>query len=409
MFYWGASSSAHQTEGGNDNDWTVWEKANAARLAKEAKQHPPAGGWPEYILTPPTGGTSPLETENYVSGRAAGHYEKFREDFELAASLAHNAHRFSIEWSRIEPVEGQWDEAALAHYHEVLRAMRGAGLEPFLSLWHWTLPKWLADKGGVRARKFLYYFERYVEVIARRFGDDVQTWITLNEPEVYALNAYGRGIWPPEKHGILSLYRTLGRLIRAHRSAYRVIKKISPGAQIGTSLNWCYFESAGGLINDLLEKIVNRVWNEYVLRQLYAIDFIGLNYYFHSRIKYGFNKNENRLTSDMGWEIYPDGLYHLLHRLHKYHLPIYVTENGLADLRDRIRGEFITNHVAAVNLAREEGVDVRGYFYWALTDNFEWDKGFWPRFGLIEVDYKTMKRKVRPSALTYKELIQKSR
>jgi beta-glucosidase len=138
-----------------------------------------------------------------------------------------------------------------------------------------------------------------------------------------------------------------------------------------------------------------------------SLDFIGCNYYFHSRIDHGFNKNRNVSISDLGWEIYPEGLYRVLMGLKKYGLPIYVTENGIADARDAKRESFIVEHLAWMRKAMDEGVDVRGYFHWSLLDNFEWDKGFWPRFGLVEIDYATFERKIRPSAFAYKKIIER--
>jgi beta-glucosidase len=168
-----------------------------------------------------------------------------------------------------------------------------------------------------------------------------------------------------------------------------------------------WFEAAGGFVNDMLVRFADRIRNFYFLDGIRdATDFIGFNYYFHNRVDWGFNKNRNESVSDMGWEIYPEGIYHVLKKLKKYNLPIYITENGLADARDAQRTKFITDHLAWVRRAIDEDVDVRGYFHWSLLDNFEWDKGFWPRFGLIEIDYKSLERKIRPSAFAYKEIIQ---
>jgi beta-glucosidase len=387
-FYFGAATSSHQVEGSTTNDWSVWEKANAERLSKAS-----GNKWP---------------AENYISGKACDHYHRFLEDFDTAKSLGHNAHRFSIEWSRIEPEKGKFDEREIAHYREVLKALRDRNIEPFVTVWHWTLPLWLAQEGGLLAKKFPEYFARYAETLASEFKE-VNFWITVNEPEVVTWNGYGRGIWPPQYRSKFMVRKAMRALILAHKESYVRIKKIAPHSQVGATMHMDWFESAGGWINNLLAFFADRFVNFYFLHGVLSrIDFIGFNYYFHNRIDYGFNKNRNQEVSDMGWEIYPEGIYRVLQRLKKYDLPIYITENGLADAADSRRASFITRHLEWVEKAITEGVDVRGYFHWSLLDNFEWDKGFWPRFGLIEVDYRTLERKIRPSAFVYKKIIEES-
>src|SRR3989338_9923295 len=186
-FFWGAATSSHQVEGNNHNDWSVWEKENAERLSqKSGGKYPP---------------------ENFISGGACDHYNRYKEDFDIAKSLGHNAHRFSIEWSRVEPEEGKFNEKELEHYRDVVQALRERDMEPFVTLWHWTLPLWLRDKGGVLAEYFPARFSRYVERVCHHIGKDVQFWITVNEPEIYALNSYVRGKWPPQKKWPISFFR----------------------------------------------------------------------------------------------------------------------------------------------------------------------------------------------------------
>jgi len=405
QFYWGAATSSHQIEGGNRNDWTEWERRNAHRLAQSAKRHPPKGGWPEFILQ---SHPSPLEPENYISGGAVDHYNRFREDFDLAKSLGHNAHRFSLEWSRIEPEEGRFNGSEIAHYRAVIAALRERGLEPFVTLWHWTVPCWFSRKGGFAKRRNLKYFERFAERVAAELPG-VKFWLTLNEPEIYTLNGYGKGIWPPEKRNALAAFLTLRNLARAHRLAYRAIKEKNPAAQVGIAKNNVYFEAyRQEWWNAIVKRCMDWCWNFYFLNLIAGTqDFIGLNYYFHNRIRGKTNQNENRKTNDMGWELYPEGIYYVLLDLRRYRLPIYITENGLADARDANRAWFMQETLAQIRRAISEDADVRGYFHWSLLDNFEWDKGFWPRFGLVEIDYRTLERKPRPSAWRYKELIEK--
>jgi beta-glucosidase len=398
-FLFGAATASHQVEGNTHNDWTTWE----FRMAEEFARRAAAKKWADYILN---GFPNPLQKENYISGRACDYYHRFQEDFDIAKSLGHTAHRFSIEWSRIEPEEGKFDEHELAHYQEVIAALRERGLEPFVTLWHYTLPVWLAKKSGIMNKRFPEYFARYAVRVAQAFSG-VSFWITANEPEIVALHSYYKGTRPPGKRGIFSLWRSMENMIRAHRAAYRSIKEIFPRARIGAAMHLSWFESAGGPMNDLLKYVMDHFANFYFLERTIAwSDFIGMNHYFHNRIDHGLNKNENKETTDFGWEIYPESMYQILKQLKKYRLPIYITENGLADARDVWRSSFIARYLEQVRRAMDEGVDVRGYFYWSLLDNFEWDSGFWPRFGLVEVDYHTLKRKIRPSALVYKKIIE---
>lgn len=374
-FYFGAATSAHQVEGGNRNDWTEWEKEDAKRLAEEAALRQAQGApWADHILK---NYPNPLQPENYISGKAADHYNRYEEDFDIAKKLGHNAHRFSVEWSRIEPEEGKFNQKEIEHYRKVIQALRERGLEPFVTLWHWTNPVWIRDIGGWENPGAVEYFTRYAEKITRSL-ESVRYWITINEPEVYSLNSYLLGVRPPQKISIFKYLRVVKNLTRAHQKAYEAIH--SSSVKAGITQHNVYFD---------------RFLHEIKDHQ----DFIGVNYY-----QYRGGRGRNR-KSDMGWSIYSEGIYHVLKSLKKYNKPIYVTENGLADARDTHRGEFIREHVDWIKKAAEENVDVRGYFYWSLLDNFEWDKGFWPRFGLVEVDYKTMARKIRPSALVYRDII----
>ncbi len=409
-FFWGAATSAHQVEGGNVNDWSEWEKSEARmkdlKLAigdENFKKKFPAHLFEKW----PT----PADLENYVSGEACGHYDRFEEDFDIAASLGHNAHRFSVEWSRIEPEEGKFNEKEIAHYRKALKALKERNLEPFATLWHWPIPLWLRARGGWQNPKTADCFRRYAEKIVSEFKSDVKFWITLNEPEIYALNSFLKGVWPPRKKSPVSYLKVTANLIRAHRLAHETIKKIRPEARVGIAKNNIYFEAAGNkIVNRLLKRIIDWWWNFYFLDKIKNhSDFIGLNHYFHNRINYGFNRNENQKVSDIGWELYPEAIYHCLVALKKYGKPVYVTESGLADARDENREWFIKESLKNVYGAIRDGADVRGYFYWSLLDNFEWDKGFWPRFGLVDVDYKTLEREIRPSAKFYAKICRENK
>jgi beta-glucosidase len=406
-FLWGAATSAHQIEGANRNNWSVWEKKNAKRLANEAKIKLakcktgkaclPSDRFPEMF-----------DPKNYISGRACDHYNRYEEDFDIAKSLGLNAFRISIEWSRIEPAEGKFDEREIEHYRKVLEAIRARGMEPFVTLWHWTLPLWLAEKGGVASEKFPKYFERYAERIAKEFSDSTTFWLTLNEPTAVIGASYSAGVWPPQKKNPLAALGVYKNLSCAHNLAYAIIRKTSKRAKVGfvNILNFLDPYNKNSLLDKLSVKIGNYFSNKKFLNLTKkSNDFLAVDYYFHHRVKFPFaKKNENKEVSDLGWEIYPEGIYHILKDLGRYNLPIYITENGLADADDKKRAKFIKDHLRWTHKAVSEGADVRGYFHWSLLDNFEWDKGFWPRFGLVEVDYETLERKIRPSAWEYAKI-----
>jgi beta-glucosidase len=404
-FLWGAATSSHQVEGGNFNDWSEWEKASSKSKVQSSKLRNRS----DYILK---NYPNSLQEENYISGRACDHYNRYEEDFDIAKSLNHNAHRLSIEWSRIEPEEGVFNEKEIEHYRNILLALRKRNIEPFVTLWHWTQPIWFAKKGGFENKNAPFYFARYAEKAVSELGDSAKFWITINEPWVVAGHSYLKGMWPPQKKSPRATFRVLRNLIKSHNVAYGKIKNIKPESKIGIAYHMRRFEAYKNKpFNNLLRRLVNYIMNRWFLEKVgEKQDFIGLNYYGRNRFDFNISRplkiinNENKIITDMGWEIYPEGVYHILKDLKKYNLPVYITENGLADAEDKHRTDFIRDHLHYVHKAIQDGVDVRGYFYWSLLDNFEWDKGFWPRFGLVEVNYKTMERKIRNSAIKYAEI-----
>ncbi len=385
-FLWGAATSSHQVEGHNYNDWTLWEESSLRHNELRGNGH-----IEKYGL------------KNFLSRTAANHFHLYKEDYELAKELGHNATRLSIEWSRIEPEEGVFNEAALAYYRTVIAHLTTLGITPLVTLYHWTVPVWFSNQGGWLNPASPGQFARFAAHIVTALKDDVTFWITLNEPEIYATNSYLNGIWPPQRRSYIAFWRVFHRLIAAHRQAFSAIKNIQPDAQVGIAKNNIYFEAAGkNPFNRLFKKIYDYAWNFYFLDRIRTYqDFIGLNYYFHNRIDWGFIRNENKALSDLGWELHPEGIYHVLTDLQRYRRPIYITENGLADATDSQRAWFIKEILRHVHRSIEEGVDVRGYLHWSLIDNFEWDKGFFPRFGLVAVDYATYKRTPRSSAHIY--------
>lgn len=405
-FLWGAATSAHQVEGNNRDDWTEWEKENAERLAREAKNR--WQSWQQEKFP------EMFRPENYLSGRACDFYNRFEGDLDLAESLNNNAFRFSLEWSRIEPESGNFDRHEINYYRQLIWACRERNLEPFVTLWHWTLPVWFAKIGGFENNQADFYFSRFVKRIVEELGTQVKFWITLNEPEVYVGASYLVGRWPPQKNSVVSGIKVFRNLIKSHRAAFKVIHRTAGNFLVGIAKNLNFYEPfSANLLDKLAVKVNNYLRNDWFLNGIKDCqDFIGLNYYFHDRVKFSFNqknqsgifvenKNENKAVSDLGWEIYPEGIYYVLKSLKKYNKPIFITENGLADAKDEKRTDFIREHLTWVYKAIQEGADVRGYFYWSLLDNFEWDNGFWPRFGLFEVNYQTLERRRRPSADYY--------
>lgn len=399
-FLWGSATSAHQVEGGTKNNWTVWENENAQRLASEAKakwQTWQQEKFPEMF-----------QEENYISGKACDHYNLFEKDFDIAKELGHNVHRFSIEWSRIEPEEGKFDENEIEHYRKVITALRERGIEPFVTLWHWTNPLWLEKEGGIASELFVPYFSRYVDKVSQALGNEAKFWVTLNEPTSLLAAGYVKGNWPPQKRNpfaALSIYKILSD---AHKEAYGILHKNCQNIQVGFADMLWYFEPANknSILDKLVVKIADYFTNGKFLKMTEGYnDFLTAQYYFYRKFAFpGITKNSFENVTDMGWDIHAEGMYHVIMHLKKYNLPIYITENGLADADDEIRTKFINDHLSWTHKAIADGADVRGYFYWSLLDNFEWDKGFWPRFGLVEVDFKSQERKIRPSALEYAKI-----
>lgn len=400
-FLWGASTSSHQVEGDNVwNDW--WESEQSGKLP-------------------------------YRSGQACRHYELFERDFDLARSLGQNAHRLSIEWSRIEPSEGAWNEEAIAHYAKVIEALRARNLEPIVTLHHFTNPAWFSRRGGWARRDGARLFGQYVARVVETLGPRVKYWLTINEPTVYVVQGYVLGEWPPfAKSAWGTASRVFVNLARAHRAAYREIHRIRPDAMVGFAHSGQLIVAcnparmpdrlAAGLRDLLLNHAFFSLIGTRRGGRSPALDFIGLNYYYRTIVQSagsGLQRllgrtceaphHERGPMSDIGWEIHPAGLTSMLQKYAQYGLPILVTENGIATEDERLRRDYIRWHLRSLAAAVEGGVNVFGYCYWSLIDNFEWALGTRPRFGLVAVDYDTQQRVPRPGAAFFAEVCRTNR
>lgn len=391
-FFWGAATASYQVEGGIDNnDW-----AEAARQGKVP-----------------------------VCGAACDHYHRYIQDFDLAKSLGHNAHRFSIEWARIEPQEGVFDDNAIDHYKQVLLALKDRNILPIVTLWHFTVPIWFAESGGFARRDADQVFARYAKYVAEKIGHLCEHVSTMNEPNVWATHSDLYGAWPPfkrakvlwkpigkedgtsEKTGAVASNRNLieyfkveMNLIKAHMAAYSAIKEKAPHVQVSVVKHVRVFKGKN-IFYKLPAAIGQYFQTDRFMRAVRNhVDEIGLNYY---RVTI-FGERRTWRRTDMDWVFAPEFTYDALMILARYKKPIFVSEAGIADADDSDRAEYIQKQVEATWRAIQDGADVRGHLYWSFMDNYEWALGFEKRFGLIEINYDTMERKVRPSAYVYKKI-----
>lgn len=404
-FLWGASTSSHQIEGGNTNNWSEWEKETAEERAKRVEGYPWCNipGHLKDIATDP---------RSRVSGIACDSFNRYSEDIDILKKLGLNGYRFSTEWSRIFPENGEPSAEGISYYKGLIRDLKKEGIEPMLTCWHWTLPLWVKEEGGLMGKNIEENLRRYFEVLVDEFGDDVKYWITLNEPDVVSYASYCSGEWPPQGKNVFGyLYLYYIRMARIHRIGYEVIKRKRPDAIVGVAKQNSSFEAYNEMPwNRVVVRMAKFFASELYLNRIAdKLDFIGLNYYFHNKIGIMGLKNDNDRRSDAGWWMSPAHLYDALVDLKKYNLPVIVTENGVADSKDQYRGWWLDESFKAMRRALEAGVDLRGYFHWSLLDNFEWASGFYPQFGLAEVDRESLDRKIRPSGYHYKDLIEMER
>ena len=403
-FRWGTATAAFQVEGNNTNsDWWAWETQ------------------PRTILN------------GHRSGLASNWWANAEADLDAAAEIGTNAHRLSLEWSRIEPEPSVFDEAALERYRAILQGMVDRGIEPMVTLHHFSNPLWLVEKGDFNSEIVLDYFGRYVGKVVDRLGDLVPKWITINEPMVYLFMRYLDGTFPPpQRPGWYGLREAFGRLLACHARAYHIIKEAYPAAEVGIAKNMPIFEAkpGSGIVGrwwaGRIDWLFNKAWmgamvngrlpppfgRSTIPHLANSFDFVGINYYtrFYTKLGLGFDWIEREwpagtVVSDGNYgEIYPYGLYRVIKSALPYNKPIYITENGLPDAADKLRPAFILDHLRQVWQAICFCFPVMGYYHWSLVDNFEWDRGWTQRFGLISLDPETQARTWRPSAHLYKEI-----
>jgi beta-glucosidase len=412
-FLWGTATAAHQVEGNNtNNDWWSFEQR-------------PGAIW-----------------HGDRSGTACDWWCNAERDFDLMAKMGHNTHRLSVEWSRIEPAEGVFDTQATGRYREMLTGLRQRGIEPMVTLFHFSSPLWLARKGGWANRSTVESFRRFVHQTVEQLGDLVTLWCTINEPNVYAAFGHLLGVHAPGKKSLSLYFRVLGNLLRGHAAAYRAIHALDGKARVGLVKNMQIFEALdpADRASVGLAKLIDYGFHGLSLRALQdgrlrfplglgvpaygplidSSDFIGVNYYSRERVSLR-HRDGGKLAvlhptpgaevSDFGrdgtyGEVYPAGMYRVLKRAATLGKPIYITESGLPDADDDQRPRFLITNLGQVQRAIRERMDIRGYYYWSLVDNFEWAEGWALRFGLLALDEQTQVRTPRPSAELYSRIIQ---
>ena len=429
-FIWGAATSSYQIEG-------AWNEDGKGENI-----------WDRFSHTPG-------KVNNGDTGDVAcDHYHRWREDIELMKEIGLKAYRFSISWARIFPSgRGEINQAGIDFYSNLVDGLLKAGIEPWVTLYHWDLPQALQDGGGWTARSTVDAFLEYADVFTKALGDRVKDWITFNEPWVSAHVGYEEGRHAPGIKALDSAVAASHHLLLSHGKAVPIIRKNSPNANVGITLNLTPQEPASPSIPDRKlstwkDGYINRYFLDPLVGRGYpqdmadsygtpmdfvlpgdmdtiavSIDFLGVNYYTRSIARDENTQDNLPVTverigaiTEMNWEVFPPGLYRMLGRLHfDYAFPaIYITENGAAftdkvsadgEIDDHDRLSYIREHLKICHRAIEIGVPLKGYFAWSLMDNFEWAFGNVKRFGLIRVDFETLERTIKSSGRWYGQVI----
>ena len=395
-FLWGAGTAAHQVEGDlTNNDWWRFEQEGHVRQGDSAAV-------------------------------ACDHYHRYRDDFRDLRKLFHNAHRLSIEWSRIEPSPGEFDARQIRHYRDVLAELREQGFQPMVTLHHFTSPLWFADRGGFGAAGSADVFIPFVRRVAEELGDLVSFWCTINEPNIYAAQGWLTGEFPPgRRNDLRGAYRVLSNLRLAHEGSIRELRRLTPDVPVGLAFNKWLFQPA--LLRRRRDRLAARAAQTAIdcwpsggrLQKIVEADcdYIGLNHYSGQLVAFDPTRPGSQFArrttppevpvSDFGWAIVPEWMRRALFELQPLGKPVYITENGIATEDDALRRKFLLDVLEQVWLAiSEDGVDVRGYYHWTSMDNFEWAQGYAMKFGLFDVDRTTLERRARPSAQLYARIAQ---
>jgi beta-glucosidase len=411
-FRWCVSTAAHQVEGYNtESDWWDWEQV------------------PGHIKN------------GDKSGPACDHWNRVSEDIGLMKDLNVTTYRFSIEWAKIEPKPGEWNQEAVDHYKDEIAQLRAAGIEPMITLQHFTFPRWVRAQGGWGWSGIADAFARYTEFVYTNVAPGVRDWITINEPMVTLTLGYGAGLQPPGLTDLKLAKEPFLGMLRGHAAAYHVLHRLAGErpVRVGVAHHLRVFDpnSEWNPLDILLSRVLDQAFNwafpeaietghakvsmPFILSINEKIpglkgteDFLGVNYYTRDRIAVDLASPNGFKTlvtagapvTDVGWEIYPEGFHRVLKSLaHRIPgKPIIITENGIADADDSKRPLFLLEHLRELTRSIAEGMPIEGYCHWSLMDNFEWSEGFTPRFGLYAMDYATMARTPRESARLFAEV-----
>jgi len=418
-FRWGTATAHHQVEGGHtENNWARWERE------------------------PGPDGASRIQHGD-ISGDAADHWNLWKGDLDrMVDDLGVDTYRFSVSWSRIEPRPGEFDPEAIAHYHELIDHLIARGIMPMLTLHHFAQPLWFEDLGGFEKEANLVHIERFTAKVFSEYGAKVPYWCTINEPGPYAIMGFGLGVFPPGVKSISRLFTVIRNLCLAHVRMVGAIRSLPGGKEAHVGLVHNIFQLDPWIrwspLHWALCRIADHVYNESFLRFLRSGhvkvgllgfgynehiegdrgDFVGLNYYANllldpfmsTKPPFDAHTRPGQVLTDMPYTIYAEGFWRALHRINKVDLPVWVTENGIADRADDgRRAMWIRRYLYAMRRAMDEGVNVQGYYYWSLMDNFEWAEGYQMQFGLYAVDYTTQERTLRAGAQPYIDTIARSR
>jgi beta-glucosidase len=393
---WGTATAAHQIEGGNtNNDWWAWE-------------HNPASGCAES------------------SGDATDSWNRWFEDLELVKKMGLDCYRFSVEWSRIEPAQGEFSLAALEHYRQIMVAAHEMGLKTSVTFHHFTTPLWAANQGGWQNPEIVDWFARFVDISVQHLGDHIDIAATFNEPNVVALLGYLMDVFPPGLNGGIEAFRAAtDNFVAAHKRARQVLKDGPGDFPVGLTLaisdivvhpdgdpNGEGFRMMDMPTDDPANPFPWLMAGAY-LEAARDDDYIGVQTYFTQHMGPDFQELEKpadwRVTQ-MGWTFTPEALGATVRAAYAAaQVPVIVTENGVATSDDAERIEYYSRSLAALRAAMDDGVDVRGFFAWSLLDNFEWAEGYRPTFGLVAVDPVTFARTPKPSAAWYAGVVADSR